>query len=123
MRDRLQQGILAQVDEAGVNGDGAHRVPEHHEYSLRPHRGEAMVIALDLRDWRFRPAQLVRRARLKPRTCCSAMGLRPDQARASIRFSLGKQTVDEDIDFALALVPETVARLREFSPVYKSAGS
>ncbi len=46
-----------------------------------------------------------------------AMGLRPDQARASIRFSLGKQTVDEDIDLALALVPEVVARLRELSPV------
>ncbi len=48
------------------------------------------------------------------------MGLRTDQARASIRFSLGKQTIAEDIDLALTLVPETVARLRELSPVYKS---
>jgi cysteine desulfurase len=48
-----------------------------------------------------------------------AMGLRADQARASIRFSLGKQTVAEDIDIALALVPETVARLRELSPTYR----
>jgi cysteine desulfurase len=47
------------------------------------------------------------------------MGLRADQARASIRFSLGTQTVDEDIDIALALVPETVARLRELSPSYR----
>jgi cysteine desulfurase len=44
--------------------------------------------------------------------------LRPNQARASIRFSLGKQTTEADIDFALALVPETVARLREISPRY-----
>jgi cysteine desulfurase len=49
-----------------------------------------------------------------------AMGLRPEQARASIRFSLGKQTTESDIDVALALVPETVARLRELSPKYKS---
>jgi cysteine desulfurase len=49
-----------------------------------------------------------------------AMGLRADQARASIRFSLGKQTVEEDIDVALSLVPETVARLREISPRYSS---
>ena len=49
------------------------------------------------------------------------MGLRPDQARASIRFSLGKQTVAEDIDLALTLVPEVVARLRELSPVYRKA--
>jgi len=52
-----------------------------------------------------------------------AMGLRPDQARTSIRFSLGKQTVDEDIDVALALVPETVTRLRELSPTYKSVNA
>jgi cysteine desulfurase len=49
------------------------------------------------------------------------MGLRPDQARASIRFSLGKQTTEEDIAFALELVPETVARLRSLSPSYKQA--
>jgi len=48
-----------------------------------------------------------------------AMGLRTDQARASIRFSLGKQTVAEDIDVAVALVPEVVARLRELSPMYR----
>jgi cysteine desulfurase len=47
------------------------------------------------------------------------MGLRSDQARASIRFSLGKQNTAEDIDVALALVPETVARLRELSPAYR----
>jgi cysteine desulfurase len=47
-----------------------------------------------------------------------AMGLRGDRARASIRFSLGKQNTAEDIEIALALVPETVARLRELSPVY-----
>jgi cysteine desulfurase len=49
----------------------------------------------------------------------TAMGLRPDRARASVRFSLGKQTTQEDIDFALELVPETVARLRELSPAYR----
>jgi cysteine desulfurase len=48
------------------------------------------------------------------------MGLRPDQARSSIRFSLGKQTTSNDIDMALALVSETVARLRKLSPTYKT---
>jgi cysteine desulfurase len=46
------------------------------------------------------------------------MGLPPDQARSSIRFSLGKQTTDAEIDLALALVRETVARLRAISPTY-----
>jgi len=47
------------------------------------------------------------------------MGLRPDQARSSLRFSLGKQTTSADIDFALSMIPETVARLRELSPVWQ----
>jgi cysteine desulfurase len=46
------------------------------------------------------------------------MGVSADRARASVRFSLGKQNTAEDIDLALALVPETVARLRELSPAY-----
>jgi cysteine desulfurase len=49
------------------------------------------------------------------------MGLRPERARASLRFSLGKQNTAEEIDFALDLVPSTVARLRELSPVYNRA--
>ncbi|HEX8798239.1 MAG TPA: cysteine desulfurase NifS, partial [Terriglobales bacterium] len=53
----------------------------------------------------------------------TAMGLSPDRARASIRFSLGKQNTADDIDFALQLIPEVVTRLRELSPVYKKAVS
>jgi cysteine desulfurase len=56
---------------------------------------------------------------VEPSHVLLAMGLRADRARASVRFSLGKQNTAEDIDIALALVPETVARLRELSPVYR----
>jgi cysteine desulfurase len=48
------------------------------------------------------------------------MGLSADRARASIRFSLGKQNTAEDVEFALSLVPEVVSRLRELSPVWKT---
>jgi cysteine desulfurase len=51
----------------------------------------------------------------------TAMGLSPDRARASIRFSIGKQNTSEDIGFAIGLVPDTVMRLRELSPVYNKA--
>jgi cysteine desulfurase len=61
---------------------------------------------------------------IEPSHVLTAMGLRPDRAKASIRFSLGKQNTREDVDFALGLIPETVARLRELSPVWtKSAVS
>jgi cysteine desulfurase len=118
MRDRLQQGILAQVEEAGVNGDGAPRVPNTANIHFDHIDGEAMVIALDLKGVAVSTGAACSSGAIEPSHVLLAMGLRADQARASIRFSLGKQTVDDDIDIALALVPETVARLRELSPSY-----
>jgi cysteine desulfurase len=118
MRDRLQQGILAQVEETGVNGDGAPRVPNTANIHFDHIDGEAMVIALDLKGVAVSTGAACSSGAIEPSHVLLAMGLRADQARASIRFSLGKQTVDDDIDIALALVPETVARLRELSPSY-----
>ncbi|MGC1449971.1 MAG: aminotransferase class V-fold PLP-dependent enzyme [Candidatus Sulfotelmatobacter sp.] len=118
-RDRLQRGILAQVEEAGVNGDGAARVPNTTNIHFDHIDGEALVIALDLKGVAVSTGAACSSGAIEPSHVLVAMGLRADQARASIRFSLGKQTVAEDIDFALALVPETVARLREISPRYK----
>jgi cysteine desulfurase len=119
MRDRLQQGILAQVEDARVNGDGAARVPNTCNIHFDHIDGEAMVIALDLKGVAVSTGAACSSGAIEPSHVLVAMGLRADQARASIRFSLGKQTVAEDIDIALALVPETVARLRELSPTYK----
>src|SRR5260370_3269565 len=119
MRDRLQQGILAQVEQTGVNGDGAARVPNTANIHFDCIDGEAMVIALDLKGVAVSTGAACSSGAIEASHVLVAMGLRPDQARASIRFSLGKQTVADDIDYALALVPETVARLRELSPVYK----
>ncbi len=121
MRDRLQQGILAQVKEASVNGYGAARVPNTTNIHFDHIDGEAMVIGLDLKGLAVSTGAACSSGAIEPSHVLVAMGLRADQARASIRFSLGKQTVAEDIDYALALVPETVARLREISPSYRKA--
>ena len=119
MRDRLEQGILLQVDEAGVNGEGASRVPNTTNIHFDHIEGESLVIALDLKGLAVSTGAACSSGAIEPSHVLVAMGLRPDQARASIRFSLGKQTTESEIDFAVALVPETVARLRELSPKYK----
>jgi cysteine desulfurase len=119
LRDRLQQGILAQVEEAAVNGEGAPRVPNTSNIYFDHIEGEAMVISLDLKGLAVSTGAACSSGAIEPSHVLTAMGLRADRARASIRFSLGKQNIDEDIDFALALVPEAVARLRELSPAYK----
>jgi len=118
MRDRLEEGILEQVDEAGVNGEGAARVPNTTNIHFDHIEGEAMVIALDLKGLAVSTGAACSSGTIEPSHVLIGMGLRPDQARASIRFSLGKQSREADIDFALSLVPETVARLRAISPKY-----
>jgi cysteine desulfurase len=119
MRDRLQRDVLSRIEGTIVNGDGAPRVPNTANIRFDHIEGESLVIALDLKGLAVSTGAACSSGAIEPSHVLIAMGLRPEQARASIRFSLGKQTTEEDIDFAIQLLPETVARLRELSPAYK----
>jgi len=118
MRDRLQQ-MLSTVEAAGVNGDGTPRVPNTTNIYFDHIEGEALVIALDLKGLAVSTGAACSSGAIEPSHVLTAMGVRAERARASIRFSLGKQNTEEEVEFALALVPDAVARLRELSPVYK----
>jgi cysteine desulfurase len=120
LRDKLERGILAQVEDAGVNGEGARRVPNTTNIHFDHIEAESLVIALDLRGLAVSTGSACSSGAIEPSHVLIAMGLPLDRARASIRFSLGKQSTEEEIDWALSLVPETVARLRAISPRYKS---
>ena len=80
--------------------------------------GEALVIALDLKGLAVSTGAACSSGAIEPSHVLTAMGLPPDRARASLRFSLGKQNTAEDVEFAISLVPPSVARLRELSPLY-----
>jgi cysteine desulfurase len=121
MRDRLQDGILGEVGSIGVNGEGAPRVPNTTNIHFDYIEGEALVIALDLKGLAVSTGAACSSGAIEPSHVLTAMGLPPEQARASLRFSLGKQNTAEDVEFAISLVPSTVARLRELSPVYNKA--
>jgi cysteine desulfurase len=118
MRDRIEQTILSAVDATGVNGEGAPRVPNTTNIHFDYIEGEALVIALDLKGLAVSTGAACSSGAIEPSHVLTAMGLQPEIARASLRFSLGKQSTADDIQFALDLVPQTVARLRELSPVY-----
>jgi cysteine desulfurase len=118
LRDRLEKAILDQVESAGVNGAGAPRVPNTTNIYFDYIEGEALVIALDLKGLAVSTGAACSSGAIEPSHVLTAMGLRPDRARASIRFSLGKQNTAEDIDLAIRLVPAAVERLRELSPLY-----
>ena len=118
LRDKLQSAILDKVDSAGVNGDGAPRVPNTTNIYFDYIEGEALVIALDLKGLSVSTGAACSSGAIEPSHVLTAIGLRPDRARASIRFSLGKQNTADDVEFAVSLVPAAVDRLRELSPLY-----
>ena len=119
MRDRLENAILKSVDETGVNGLGAPRVPNTTSIYFDHVEGEALVIALDLKGLSVSSGAACSSGAIEPSHVLMAMGLSPERARGSLRISLGKQSTNEEVDFAIRVIPETVARLRELSPVYQ----
>jgi cysteine desulfurase len=120
LRDRLEQGILARVDEAGVYGGDAPRVPNTTNLWFDHLEGEALVIALDLKGLAVSGGSACMSGATEPSHVLTAMGVLPERARASLRFSLDTNATEADIDFAVKLVPDAIARLRELSPVYRS---
>jgi cysteine desulfurase len=119
LRDRMEQGVLQSLDAVGVNGGDADRVPNTASIYFDYIEGEALLIALDLKGVAVSSGAACSSGAVEPSPVLTAMGLPKDRARASLRFSLGKQNTDEDIDFLLAVLPGTVGRLREISPLYK----
>jgi len=121
LRNRLEQRILNQIEDAGVNGAGAPLTPNTTNMYFDYIDSEALVIALDLKGLAVSGGAACASGATEPSHVLAAMGLRRDRAHASVRFSLGKQTTEDDINLALALVFESVARLRELSPRSRQA--
>jgi cysteine desulfurase len=119
LRDRLENGLLERIPHARVNGSCAQRVPNTTNLTLPFIEGEAMVIALDLRGLSCSTGAACSSGAVEPSHVLLAIGLAPEDARASLRLSLGQQTTDEEIDFALETIPPVIERLRQMSPTYK----
>jgi cysteine desulfurase len=115
LRDRLELGLLQRAD--GVNGAGAARVANTANVWFDGLDGEALVIALDLKGLAVSSGAACSSGANEPSHVLRAMGQSPDRARSSLRFSLHRQTTEEEIDRAIELVSSQVARLRELSAV------
>jgi cysteine desulfurase len=119
LRDRLQQGLLGRVPQSRVNAGAAPRTPNTTNLVFPGVEGEALLIALDLKGLACSTGAACSSGAVEPSHVLTAIGLPPEDARASLRFSLGRHTIAADIDFALSVVPAAVAQLRELSPTYR----
>jgi cysteine desulfurase len=118
LRDRLEQGILAHVEECGINGEGASRVANTTNLYFDHVEAEALLIALDLKGLSVSGGSACQSGATEPSHVLTAMGLSTARARGSLRFSLSKLNTEEEVDEALKLIPAAVARLRELSPTH-----
>jgi cysteine desulfurase len=117
LRNRLEEALLAACAEARVNGNRAQRVSNTSNISFHAAGGEALVIALDLQGIACSTGAACSSGAVGPSHVLMAIGLSPDEARSSLRFSLGRTTAAEEIDQAIALIPQAVERLRALSPL------
>ncbi|MES2262590.1 MAG: IscS subfamily cysteine desulfurase [Pseudomonadota bacterium] len=115
LRDRLQAG-LQQMEEVYVNGSTTHRLPNILNISFNYVEGESMIMAV--RDLAVSSGSACTSASLEPSYVLRALGRSDELAHSSIRFSLGRFTTDEEVDFAIGLIKSKVGKLRELSPLW-----
>jgi cysteine desulfurase len=121
LRDRLERAVLERIPFTGINGAKARRVPNTTNIYFDCLEGEAMVIALDLKGMAVSTGSACSSGSVEPSHVLTAIGLDAARARASIRFSLGRQNTDEQVDALVGAVEAAAAHLRKLSPAYPAA--
>jgi cysteine desulfurase len=121
LRDRLEREVLIGVPDTRANAVGAPRTPNTSNIIFPGVEGEALLISLDLKGLACSTGAACSSGAVEPSHVLTAIGLSPEDARASLRFSLGRHTSNAEIDFAMRVIPAAVAHLRELSPTYAKA--
>ena len=116
LRDRLWKG-LSTIDAVYLNGDLEHRVPHNLNVSFNYVEGESLLMAI--KDIAVSSGSACTSASLEPSYVLRALGRSDELAHSSIRFSIGRFTTEADVDFAVSLLKEKVAKLREMSPLWE----
>lgn len=117
LRDRLVEGILRSIPKTRLNGHPTERLPNNANVSIMDIEGEAMVLYLDAQGVYASTGSACTSASLDPSHVILALGLPYEVAHGSVRFTLGRSTTSEDIDYVLAVLPPLVEKLRAISPV------
>ena len=115
LRDKLWRG-LSRIEEVYVNGDMERRVPHNLNVSFNYVEGESLIMAI--KDLAVSSGSACTSASLEPSYVLRALGRSDELAHSSIRFSVGRFTTEEEVDFAVKLLQDKVGKLREMSPLW-----
>jgi cysteine desulfurase len=116
LRDRLLAG-LSKMEEVYVNGDMEHRVPHNLNVSFNYVEGESLIMAI--KDVAVSSGSACTSASLEPSYVLRALGRNDELAHSSIRFTVGRFTTEQDIDYVIGLMESKIAKLRELSPLWE----
>jgi cysteine desulfurase len=114
---------VERISDAHINSANASRTFNTTNLTFPGIEGEALVIALDLKGIAVSTGAACSSGAVEPSHVLTAIGLSAENARASIRFSLGRHTTEAEINYALEAVPAAVAQLRELSPTYQKTAA
>jgi cysteine desulfurase len=117
LRDKLENA-LKQIDESYVNGNPAHRLPHVSNISFKYVEGEGLMMGFN-QNIALSSGSACTSASLEPSYVLKALGLGDDLAHSSLRFGLGRYTTEEQIDYTIKAVTDTVLKLREMSPLWE----
>jgi cysteine desulfurase len=123
LRNRFEAALLSALPGVRVNGDVNRRVANTTNLSFEAAGGESLVIALDLQGVMCSSGSACSSGAVEPSHVLTAIGLTPDQARSSLRFSLGRPTTEQEIEDAIRIIPPVVERLRALSPLNAGASA
>lgn len=116
-RDRLQKLLVESISDTQINGSEEHRLPNTLNISFKYIEGESILFYLDFEGIAVSTGSACSSGSLEPSHVLLALGMDHGMAHGSIRFSLGRYTTDEEIDYTAEKVREVVARLRQMSPL------
>ncbi|MFY7996755.1 MAG: IscS subfamily cysteine desulfurase [Sediminibacterium sp.] len=117
LRDKLEKALL-QIEESYVNGSRAHRLPHVTNISFKYVEGEGLMMGFN-KNIALSSGSACTSASLEPSYVLKALGLGDDLAHSSLRFGLGRFTTEEQIDYTIKAVTDTVLKLREMSPLWE----
>ncbi len=117
LRDKLEKGLL-ELEEAYVNGNTEHRLPHVANISFKYVEGEGLMMGFN-KNIALSSGSACTSASLEPSYVLKALGLGDDLAHSSLRFGLGRFTTEEQIDYTIGAIKETVLKLREMSPLWE----
>ena len=119
LRDKLERGLLARIPHTRANSAAASRTPNTTNILFSGIEGEALVIALDLKGLACSVGAACSSGAVEPSHVLTAIGRSAEEAKSSLRFSLGRHTTEAEIAFALDVIPAAVSQLRALSPTYQ----